>query len=326
MVMTVTRGDGDFLQDAIDEASARGGATIYVGAGTFPPITLRKNVELVGEGPRSTIIRAPDGWNGDVVKSEDFDTLTGTNTWLEADGVPTGMALRSIGVDGNKANNTSGSGIRFYAKRYVLDNVIVDSCAEDGIYSECAYASGQPTVDDLPEAMIGPVWTRNNGRDGLRYFGPHDGHVSRLISDLNGTHGVYFGWSENVYNGTCDVGFIHTYANQIGLKTESRINAVSITTETNYQQAAILGGTRHNIVLLHAYANHRAHSASPPAPQSDVHVSVDGTDSVIGMLRVRADYGGKPYTIVSGSHIAQVTTVDENDQTTFSTGVSGPVT
>src|SRR6185503_146849 len=140
-------------------------------------------VEIVGNGIGVTIIKLKDGANSDVITNEDFDTLTCSN----AVGGVFRCAIRNLTIDGNKDNQSgSSTGIKIYGHGFYLENIVVQNCLTDGIYTEYAVdpAFTDPSTD--LECHCSNIKTIFNGRHGWRYRGPHDGIIQGLVSYGNG--------------------------------------------------------------------------------------------------------------------------------------------
>lgn len=159
-------------------------------------------------------LKVANGANVTAVKSEGFDTLTGTNSWfVDTEGVRHSLGLINVHIDGNKANNTSGAGIEFYAKRVTIENVVVRNCAGVGIYSECGTGGGQHDWRDLPESVIGPVFVRKCGSHGIQYRGPHDGTIPWAVCAMNGGQGILTEESATYKGNNLQIGWMHNYGN-----------------------------------------------------------------------------------------------------------------
>lgn len=304
--------DSTAWKAALAFIKSKGGGVIRASAGT----TLMKDVEIptgvfiVGIGSYATVLKLPDSANTDVLRTENFSTLTGSNKWLTSDGVPHGFGIVGLRVDGNKANNTSGYGIRIYGKRYFIDDVIVINAPEDGAYSECAAIGGQTDWTDLPETLIKSLWVRGCGGNGLTYRGPHDGRIDVLYTAANSGDGVAFEGSAT-YSGNCNVGNIHTYSNKRGIYVNSftELKVEMLETESNTDEGAVfdnaIGGV--NIGILKAYKNWSQYSASE-APAANVSIDCQGVVR-IGTAHVRTDYGGTGIKFIGGvssCHYAEI--------------------
>ncbi|MFC4549725.1 hypothetical protein [Halorussus sp. GCM10023401] len=158
------------------------------------PVVLRSNVHLIAN------LKLADGSNTCAVKSRDFDSLTGTNTWQA--GTASGTVPYNFGfyghVDGNRANNTGSettsvdghpiSGIAFYGKGYSVGGLggrptQVDRTQGVAFYSECGtQAGGTWDFTNLPEAQVKiRTWRAND--HGIVWRGPHDSQIWAISAD-----------------------------------------------------------------------------------------------------------------------------------------------
>jgi hypothetical protein len=213
---------GDNTDDvtAINKASyllnSNGGGDVSCGPYTYEissPVTQYIGVNFKGQGPEASSIVALSGFSGSaMIKSVDFDSLTGSNKWLVSDGVPHSFGLYDITID---ADSKADRCIEYYGKRFIIDNVIlVDSATSGGLYSEGAAAGGQAGPEDLPESQIGPIWTYGCVGYGIEYLGPHDGQFGSVMISGNqvpGTKGMLVGGDGVTTNGLCEIVTAHLY-------------------------------------------------------------------------------------------------------------------
>ena len=276
------------IQEALDDLPSTGGKVI-VGTGTFTntaAIVLSNGQTVEGQGVSATIIKMGDSADLDVFITVNRATLTDQNKWTTGvDGVPHSFGVIALSIDGNKANNTSGNGISIYGKRYIIRDVMIYNCAEAGIFSEAGDTGGQTDQTDMPESNIGPVWIWSCGTDGIKYRGPHDGYISHASISSSTEDGVSLEFSSGVYNGACDIGYLHTYANRIGFTSAVNFNAQHLETESNNQEGAIIQGTTGNcsIGMFKAFKN----STNPTDTHYDL--ELDGTFNLIGNCWIRCD-------------------------------------
>jgi hypothetical protein len=290
-------------QDANDRAAILGGE-VSVPAGTYyvDQVLLDANVIFSGSGTDSTIVNQPNASNKAIFKTRNFDTLTGTNTWFVSDGVPVGFGVNNMTLNGNKANNTSGFGLQFYGKKYFVHDVYIIDCVNDGFYTECASIGGQETYLDAPECSINNVWVRNCGGNGLTYRGPHDGVIGNLYPFLCGGVGASFETLANTYDGAADIGYVHSYANNVGMSNNSRINAEYIQTESNHAEGYICQNSDSTVGQLRAFKNQRD-SEGGTAPVTSKNVDIQQACK-ISTAKVRTDNGGVGISITgAGTYI-----------------------
>jgi hypothetical protein len=276
------------------------------------PIIIQPGCGLAGLASKGVVLRLANGVNDDAIRTVDFEALSGSDKWLVSEGVPTGFQLKGFTLDGNKNNNGAGAGIKVYGKRYMADDLIIFDAAGDSFYTECALKGGQTEYDDLPETSVTNIYMwRSNGR-GFACFGPHDGYIDRIYSalHLNGA-GVLFGSDFVTNNGATDVGFIHSYANNIGIDIQTRVNALYLQVESNYAEGLIVDNADTTIGQLRAFKNFREFEATEAA-QGDASVWLKGATK-IGQAMVRTDNGGTGLKVTgSGSHVAHAEINGEN--------------
>ena len=292
-------GDYASVAAAISAAESDGGGYVL-----FPPgrttlsaqIVLPSTVILMGYGRDVTELFVPNGFNDTAIQSSGFDALTGQNKWLVSDGVQYGLGLKGLRLNGNKANQTSGAGVQFYAKGLCVEDVIIHDCYGVGWYSEGGDVAGQTDYTDLPEGFFDKVWCRNNGSHGFQFRGPHDLNIGSIFANQNGGKGVYFERSSGVYSGSADVGLIHSYANTdvgVEINGSSQIRIRQVISESNYKEGLVMAGWFNQISMLQLYTNART-SGSFNAVISGWNNSIgdcqikDGGESV-GGLQITGD-------------------------------------
>lgn len=157
--------------------------TYYVNA----TLTIDSGQVLAGVGHSATIIQLVAGANVDVLKTAGFAGLTGGNTT----GGPYGFFIRDLTIDGGKAGNASGYGIRSYGRDYTIQNVRVRNCANDGIYSEWSTSLAVPGTGDSIEALLNNVKSHDNGGHGIHWNGPHDSLWAHVTTYKNAAIGAW---------------------------------------------------------------------------------------------------------------------------------------
>ena len=183
------------LQAALDAAAANGGGAVVVPPGTYLTRTLSigTGVHLIGAGIEASVLKLRADTNADLVRSRSFASLTGTN---RPDG-PYNWSIRDLTLDGNRARNARGCGLRVYAFGYVLSNVRIRQCAEAGIWSEWSTEDpvwtedGLGTPGDSMEAQVVNLKVHHCGRGGIVFRGPHDSQFANCVvydTKSNGVH------------------------------------------------------------------------------------------------------------------------------------------
>ena len=179
--------DAAAIQAALNAANTAGGGVVYVPAGTYlvgTTLTLYSQIHLRGNGPHLTTIKAKSGLNNDVIQGNGFLTLTGTNSGT---GGINEWSVENLTIDGNKAGNTSGYGLRVYAWNYLLEHVQITSCANDGLYSEWGTNSNVTPTGDSLESRLYDVKSHDNLGHGITWAGPHDSMFDTVVTYQNGT-------------------------------------------------------------------------------------------------------------------------------------------
>jgi hypothetical protein len=210
-----------WLMNSVSVSSTLNGAItssatslVLASAASFPTagVLLQNNEVIVYTGKSTNTLtglkRGYDGTtaiagsNGDtvrllrtVVKTFDFEALT----WTLAIAGPTAWSIRELTIHGNRANNTyAGWGVLAYGWGFHVENVTIRFCRRSGWYSEWTDAAYILTKGDLQEAHVSGLFTRDNGRHGLHWNGPHDSQLSQTLSfqnnlDSGGGDGVVVG-------------------------------------------------------------------------------------------------------------------------------------
>lgn len=132
-----------------------------------------------------TTLRLRTGSNTDLIKTENFDSLTGVSspsTYL----VPSRFGLHNLVLDGNKANNSSGWALKIYGRSYAIDRVIVQNGKSGGVYSE-----GPGGGYDM-EAQWSNFRITDCGGTGLEWRGPHDSQFfNGVVARNTGQIGIH---------------------------------------------------------------------------------------------------------------------------------------
>lgn len=251
------------IQAAIDAAAITGGS-VFFPPGTYMSrtITLRDHVRLSGAGMTATRIKLIDGTNADLIKTENFDTLTGTGEWQN---MPSHVGFNNLILDGNKENNTSGNGFTCYAKALYISHALIFHAAGNGIYSEAGDIPGQWDEFDLPEGHVEALGIRYCGDTGWHMRGPHDLHIASLIINGSGwdegntaAHGLWMERSAGVYSSSLDLGFAHIYANRgNGVYASGTFRARHLIAENSGKEGLVLDSWYSQIGTLLLYRNCR---------------------------------------------------------------------
>lgn len=182
---------GDGTTD--DTTAIRAAITAAANSGVvfFPPgiyitgkLTIDIGLWFVGSGYETTIIKLKNSTNDNVIESNNFSTLTGTDT----SSTPYNFGIINMTIDGNKANQSSGNGIALYAYGHRLDNVRVRNCKGWGIWQEWGTSSSDPANGDSMEAFITNYKIHHCDTGGQYFKGPHDTQFHNGIVYKNGNN------------------------------------------------------------------------------------------------------------------------------------------
>jgi len=188
---------------AIQTAIAAAAGKVELTEGTF---TISEAIQpisggwLEGQGIGASTLQLAAGSAADVVRTEDFATLTGGST----QGGPMRYGIGRLTIDGNKANCPSGGwGLRQFGGAFLHHDFEILNCKAGGLWTE--WGTGDPT---LPAINANGQFSHFHIHDcdgiGLEYRGPHDSIFSNAniyrnegACDLNiagnGGGGQWFG-------------------------------------------------------------------------------------------------------------------------------------
>lgn len=189
--------DTSAIQAALDQARIAGGGVVYVPAGTYmvSGIVIGSYVTLRGAGVGATIIKLIANTVGDLLKTYNFDSLTGTTPVdLDAGGTDVGAVkyhLRDLILDANCANsgpsagNTVGWVLRSFGVAFTIDHVEFWNGCLGGIYSEWRSTTGGKDMETfvsnfkvkdtaMGNAVYPPTPPQGPGAFGICWNGPHD--------------------------------------------------------------------------------------------------------------------------------------------------------
>ena len=179
-----------------------------------------------------------------------------------------------------RPNQTSGQGIAFFAKGYMIENADIFDVFNDAFYSEIGSNSGQEDFTDMPEARISYLRTREAGRYGVHWKGPNDAHFESLfINGRGGATDVGF-YAPSGFGSKFSADYIHIYACQRGMELNDLRATISILeTEENFEEGLYtrlraLTDTL-NIGKLVCFNNLKNNTASKWAVDIDGEVVVD---------------------------------------------------
>jgi hypothetical protein len=180
------------INSAVSAVMRAGGGELDLPAGLCivgSTIMVPNNLSMTfkGQGEGVTIIKLKERANADVFRSVDFSEYTGKR----ASGGSWKVYFRDLTIDGNKAKNRAGYGVRLYGSRLGLSNVTVLNAAQDNIYTE--WFGDKPGEDSDMSSYYVNVRTAYAGRNGFTNYGPHDSVFEMLNTWGNGCWGYQNG-------------------------------------------------------------------------------------------------------------------------------------
>ena len=314
------------IQNAINSLRGKGG-TVYFPNGVYLVSNLIVNfsfVRLLGQS-RHAILKLKNNSNNNVL------SILGIQTSY--------CAIENLRIDGNKANNTLGNGLYIehnstqpnynppnlptdmYDARHVIDNVLIENCADNGIY----IADYDPVISGsgVRELYVNKVHIGYCGKTGLLSYAMDS--IFNEITSHHSPRGIYIGggntkWS-NIKTFWCNsdnenfvldsnkpwetasifINAVRTiltnieiqdwYGNYaLSIKDTSDLMGENIHVETcrssgsesNYNAIYIDGGTRNR---LKAYTNYNSNASSKMGK-----ININNTSRLYLDLMTRYDY------------------------------------
>jgi len=173
-------------------AAATGGSTVYFPPGTYLTTTqtLLSGVNIVGAGFGTTTIKLKNSTNADLFSANTGSIAlsgsfgSGSNTGVN------GFTIRDLTLDGNKANQSSGTSytLRFYGYGYIIENVAIINGFSGGMQVDWNPTSS-PSV--AAEAQLVNVRVYNNNKMGIEWGGPSDSQWTSVNAYLNATINIH---------------------------------------------------------------------------------------------------------------------------------------
>lgn len=162
--------DSTAIQAAIDAAAVAGGV-VYFPPGTYiinATLTLKSKVHLLGAGPEVSILKLKNNAKTNVIKTANYAAAGSRD-----------FSIRRLTIDGNKANNTEGSGILIDGQKFVLEDLEVHHCAVDGLNAQMTEEKILDT-EGGDESVVRNVRVWLSGSRNLRW-NIRDGHLIDVI-------------------------------------------------------------------------------------------------------------------------------------------------
>lgn len=173
--------DTAFNQRAIDLAVSIGyPCLLNSGTSINTKLTYYTDSNIVGAGIDSTILKTKDNSNSDLLYSENFDSLVGTNS---DDGVFR-ATISAITMNGNRqragniSGNTSGLPLKLYGGTNRFSKIKILHAAGKGMHTE--WGDGGSITEGL-EGVFDDITIGYSGLEGWHFAGAHDSHCSNIF-------------------------------------------------------------------------------------------------------------------------------------------------
>lgn len=132
---------------------------------------------IEGVGDVRTTITIANGVNDDVVKGVNFNTLTGkaySSSDINAGAVR--FTLKNLKIDGNKANQSSGYGVRIWGPGLKFHDVLVANCKSGNIWTEfTTHPDG--SIGSMIEGNFRAIKSHGSDGNAWDFRGPHDSNI-----------------------------------------------------------------------------------------------------------------------------------------------------
>lgn len=239
--------DSTAINAAATAANTAGGGIVLFPNGVCigENIVIYPNTIYQGQGRGATTIRGAAGTTTAVFITQNFATLTGTNTYAG----PSKWSLRDMTVDGNLRTGTADD-IDIYGPDYILENIDVINSNGRGIYSEFAVVAGScPTLSACLESRWVNVKVANCSETGIQFFGPHDTQFTNILvfntNNINSSSfaGFFIGQSATASAVASVLHDVHVYGNNgWGIIVQTPIYISGVQAENNNLTGTITGG------------------------------------------------------------------------------------
>lgn len=188
--------DTTAITNALNSLSSTGG-TLFFPPGTYITgnQTLLPNVHIVGAGLGNTTLKLKAGANTDLLSAQTGSINLSASGGSGSNGTLLSFSIRDLTLDGNKANQTSGTSypLRFYGYNFILRDLQILNGYTGGCLIDWNGSSfiGEPS--DEMESLIDNCKFHGNTGIGLQIGGPHDLRIQNLVSFNNSSHQYHFG-------------------------------------------------------------------------------------------------------------------------------------
>lgn len=270
------------IQAAIDSVTPKS-KSLFFPAGTYiisSTLTIYADTHIQGESMYSTIFKLKDNSNCTMFKTYKFDELnvSGGDNLQNYPDLPVNFSMQDIQIDGNRANQFSGTGVTntayvgdgilVYGRSYIANNIYIHDCSGNGFHTILRYGTaGTLGVKEFNSALIHNLFTFRTSYEGFVFEGPADIHIDNVLTGAVGApskmtseeavgtsllfpsesiDGMVFSSFDPdgsglipVSQGTVEVGFIHAYACYEGYAVRMSGSATRITAENIHAEGGI---------------------------------------------------------------------------------------
>jgi hypothetical protein len=188
--------DTSAITNALSAANSGGGGIVYFPSGTYITTnqTLYSKVHLVGAGVGATTIKLKNGTNTDLLSANtSYINLSASINAGNTGGI-TQWSIQNMTLDGNKANQSSGTSycMRFYGYAFYLNNLNIINGYSGGVLCDWNGGVNSPdyTIDNL-EAFIANIKVHDNNGICWQMGGPHDSMFKSCLFYDSGNHNFH---------------------------------------------------------------------------------------------------------------------------------------
>lgn len=178
---------------AANQAASVNGGILYFPPGTYisSAQTLYPNVYIVGCGPAVSTLKLKASSNADLLSAQTSLINLSASLASGSAGTLSNFGIAGMTLDGNKANQSSGTSycLRFYGYNFRLQNVSIQNGYTGGLL--CDWNGTDITTGDDIAAIVNGVKVHHNNGIGWEMGGPRTSMFSNFSSYRNGTHNVH---------------------------------------------------------------------------------------------------------------------------------------
>ena len=184
--------DTTAIKNAMSAVNSNNGGIVYFPAGTYITgnQTLYANMSLLGSGIGATTLRLKAGANTDLLSAQTSSINLSAALYTGIVGTLYNFSVQNMTLDGNKANQTSGTSypLRFYGYNFTIRDIEVLNGYTGGVLTDWNGSSEIASPSDDMESLIENSKIHDCNGIGLQMGGPHDSRLMNVISFLPTSH------------------------------------------------------------------------------------------------------------------------------------------